>query len=189
MDSIAYVGGNSVVATLTPAVINGVQPWTDTVLGSATGAHQFYWIYNGDTLGSGFGITDSLIHTWNLASTGNLYFVGIDTIYGCSDTATAQVVISQNYPAYIPNGFTPNGDLVNDTWTVQLLNADNKVQSAKVYNRFGGVVYNVEDNHVQWDGNAPNGEELQTGVYVYVIEFTDLNGRFYRLTGPMTLVR
>ena len=188
-DSIAYVGGNSVVATLTPAVINGVQPWTDTVLGSATGAHRFYWIYNGDTLGSGFGISDSLIHTWNLASTGNLYFVGIDTLYGCQDTATAQVVISQNYPAYIPNGFTPNGDLLNDVWTIQLLNADNKVQSAKVFNRFGGLVYNVEDNPVQWDGKAPNGEGVQSGVYVYVIEFEDLNGIPYRLTGSILIVR
>jgi gliding motility-associated-like protein len=78
---------------------------------------------------------------------------------------------------------------LNDVWTIQLLNADNKVQSAKVYNRFGGLVYNVEDNPVQWDGKAPNGEEVQTGVYVYVIEFEDLNGIPYRLTGSILIVR
>ena len=188
-DSISYVGGNSVVATLTPAIINGVQPWTDTALGTATGAHKFYWIYNGDTLGSGFGISDSLIHTWNLASTGNLYFVGIDTIYGCQDTAAAQVVISQNYPAYIPNGFTPNGDLLNDVWTVSLLNADNKAETAKVFNRFGGLVYQVNDDSVQWDGKAMDGTDVPTGVYVYYIEFEDINGTPYQLTGSILIVR
>jgi hypothetical protein len=47
----------------------------------------------------------------------------------------------------------------------------------------------VEDNPVQWDGKAPNGEEVQTGVYVYVIEFEDLNGIPYRLTGSILIVR
>jgi gliding motility-associated-like protein len=188
-DSISYVGGNSVVATLTPAVINGVQPWTDTAFGTATGAHKFYWMYNGDTLGSGFGISDSLIHTWNLASTGNLYFVGIDTIFGCADTATAQVVISQNYPAYIPNGFTPNGDLVNDVWTGSLLNADNKAETAKVFNRFGGLVYQVNDNSVQWDGKSIDGTDVPSGVYVYLIKFEDINGIPYQLTGSILIVR
>jgi gliding motility-associated-like protein len=177
------------VATLTPAVINGVQPWTDTAFGTATGAHKFYWMYNGDTLGSGFGISDSLIHTWNLASTGNLYFVGIDTLYGCQDTATAQVVISQNYPAYIPNGFTPNGDLVNDVWTVSLLNADNKAETAKVFNRFGGLVYQVNDNSVQWDGKSIDGTDVPSGVYVYLIKFEDINGIPYQLTGSILIVR
>jgi gliding motility-associated-like protein len=183
------VGGNSVVATLTPAVINGVQPWTDTVLGSATGAHRFYWIYNGDTLGSGFGISDSLIHTWNLASTGNLYFVGIDTIFGCVDTAAAQIAISQNYPAYIPNAFTPNGNTTNDSWIIQLLNADNKVQSAKVFNRFGGLVYQAQNDVVTWPGTNLNGTPAEAGTYVYILEFNDLNGQFYRLTGYVMLVR
>jgi gliding motility-associated-like protein len=188
-DSIAYVGGNSVVATLTPAVINGVQPWTDTVFGTATGAHRFYWIYGSDTLGSGFGISDSLIHTWNLAATGNLYFVGIDTIYGCVDTAAAQVIISQNYPAYVPNAFTPNGNTVNDTWTVQLLKANNIVDRAMIFNRFGNMVYYLENDEVSWPGTNLDGSPAETATYVYVLEFTDLNGRFYRLTGPVTLVR
>jgi gliding motility-associated-like protein len=188
-DSISYVGGNSVVATLTPAVINGVQPWTDTAFGTATGAHKFYWMYNGDTLGSGFGISDSLIHTWNLASTGNLYFVGIDTIFGCADTATAQVVISQNYPAYIPNAFTPNANNTNDAWTVQLLNIDNRVHRAWIFNRFGGLVYQVENDEVSWQGTSPNGTPAESGAYVYVLEYTDLNGRFYRVTGTVNLIR
>jgi gliding motility-associated-like protein len=188
-DSISYVGGNSVVATLTPAVINGVQPWTDTAFGTATGAHKFYWMYNGDTLGSGFGISDSLIHTWNLASSGNLYFVGIDTIFGCADTATAQVVISQNYPAYIPNAFTPNANNTNDAWTVQLLNIDNRVHRAWIFNRFGGLVYQVENDEVSWQGTSPNGTPAESGAYVYVLEYTDLNGRFYRVTGTVNLIR
>jgi gliding motility-associated-like protein len=115
--------------------------------------------------------------------------VGIDTLYGCQDTATAQVVISQNYPAFIPNAFTPNGNTVNDAWTVQLLNADNKVQSAKVYNRFGGLVYQTINDVVSWSGINPDGNPAEAATYVYVLEFTDINGQFYRLTGTLNLVR
>jgi gliding motility-associated-like protein len=130
-----------------------------------------------------------LIHTWNLAATGNLYFVGIDTIYGCVDTAAAQVIISQNYPAYVPNAFTPNGNTVNDTWTVQLLKANNIVDRAMIFNRFGNMVYYLENDEVSWPGTNLDGSPAETATYVYVLEFTDLNGRFYRLTGPVTLVR
>ena len=188
-DSISYVGGNSVVATLTPAIINAVQPWTDTALGTATGAHKFYWIYDGDTLGSGFGFSDSLVHTWNMASTGNLYFVGIDTIFGCADTATAQVMVSQNYPAFIPNAFTPNANNINDAWTVQLTKAENIVDRAWIFNRFGGIVYYLENGVVSWPGTCLDGTPAEAATYVYVLEFTDLNGEFYRVTGTVILVR
>jgi acyl-homoserine lactone acylase PvdQ len=70
-----------------------------------------------------------------------------------------------------------------------LLKANNIVDRAMIFNRFGNMVYYLENDEVSWPGTNLDGSPAETATYVYVLEFTDLNGRFYRLTGPVTLVR
>lgn len=81
-----------------------------------------------------------------------------------SDTLTITV-----NDLFIPTGFSPNGDGVNDTFEVVGVDvfADNTLT---VFNRWGQVVYNATAYANQWDGRGDNGQELMDDTYYYVLK-------------------
>lgn len=72
------------------------------------------------------------------------------------------------------NGFTPNGDGINDNWVIE--NIDNfPINSVSIFNRWGNKVwstdnYNNNNNTNFWDGKHSNGSTLTSGTYFYVID-------------------
>jgi len=84
----------------------------------------------------------------------------------------------------VPNTFTPNGDGINENWTIQYLDSypDCKI---KVFNRDGQAVYeSIGYNAPGWDGKY-KGKALPFGTYYYVIE--PGSGR-KPITGYVTIV-
>ncbi len=74
--------------------------------------------------------------------------------------------------APIPEGFSPNGDGVNDRFVIEFIEdyPQNKLQ---VFNRWGGKVYEKEGYDNTWDGNNPDGMgsgELPAGTYYYLLD-------------------
>ena len=72
----------------------------------------------------------------------------------------------------IYNGISPNGDGVNDTWTIKGIEGfpDNEV---KIFNRWGDRIRNLAryDNvNVFWDGTNADGEPVPDGTYYYILE-------------------
>ena len=87
----------------------------------------------------------------------------------------------------IPNIFTPNKDGVNDdivlsesdTTTMNAISGNdifvfktNGEQTFKfwVYNRWGQLVYKTENKTITWNGKSSSGDDLNSGVYYYVVE-------------------
>jgi gliding motility-associated-like protein len=69
---------------------------------------------------------------------------------------------------FIPTGFTPNGDGLNDKWEIVTFE-DYEDAIAEVYNRYGQIVYRGHaKNYKPWDGTFKNKPCLP-GVYVYVV--------------------
>lgn len=71
------------------------------------------------------------------------------------------------------NGFTPNGDGINDNWVIE--NIDNfPINSVSIFNRWGNKVWstdNYNNNNTNfWDGKHSNGSTLTSGTYFYVID-------------------
>lgn len=70
------------------------------------------------------------------------------------------------------NGFTPDGDGINDTWIIE--NIENfPNNTVAIFNRWGNKVWNTSnyDNaQNKWDGKNNQGAELTSGTYFYVIE-------------------
>ncbi|HMU73345.1 MAG TPA: gliding motility-associated C-terminal domain-containing protein, partial [Ferruginibacter sp.] len=68
------------------------------------------------------------------------------------------------------NGFSPNGDQVNDYWHILGIEAypDNTVQ---VFNRWGNLVFEQKGytNAQAWDGTW-NGKALPDGTYYYLVD-------------------
>ncbi|MDP3468944.1 MAG: Ig-like domain-containing protein, partial [Daejeonella sp.] len=75
------------------------------------------------------------------------------------------------FPTYVPAGFSPNGDGMNDKFVVQ--NADGKHVSLEMYNRWGNRVYKSDDYKNDWGGEVTEGfflgRDIPDGTYYYII--------------------
>ncbi len=91
----------------------------------------------------------------------------IDT-EGCSEELTKEVFIV-NYPYF----FTPNGDGINDTWSIRFENVfPNAIIS--IFDRYGKLIKQITNNSNGWDGTF-NNQDLPANDYWFTIEFTENN--------------
>ncbi len=70
---------------------------------------------------------------------------------------------------FIPDGFSPNGDGINEVFQVQFLNT--YTLSLEIYNRWGNVVYENASYNNEWDGKGTGnflGKDLPGGTYYCV---------------------
>lgn len=73
-----------------------------------------------------------------------------------------------------PKTFTPNGDGINDYWTVEGLEFYPN-NTLVIYNRNGNIVFEAEDYQNNWDGTSTSSmnvgsDELPTGTYYFVLD-------------------
>jgi gliding motility-associated-like protein len=90
---------------------------------------------------------------------------------------------------YIPDGFSPNGDAVNDTFSIPDIQFIFPNYSLEIYNRYGSLMFKGDRNNPNWDGKNSEATNLidttaPNGVYFYVINFNKDNaspkqGRLY----------
>ncbi|WP_425290782.1 gliding motility-associated C-terminal domain-containing protein [Spirosoma linguale] len=93
------------------------------------------------------------------------------------------ILSEQDLTLFIPEGFSPNGDGINDRFVIKLVPASVTVQ-LEVFNRWGHLVYQNTNYQNDWDGTANQGisvadskNELPDGTYYYQIRLSD--GREY----------
>jgi len=79
----------------------------------------------------------------------------------------------------IPNAFSPDGDGINDTWTIRGdLNENYPNNQIRIFNRWGVSVYETKGYQNDWNGSNYNSSgstslNLPVGTYFYLL---DLNG-------------
>ena len=101
-------------------------------------------------------------------------------------------LICNNANIYIPNTFSPNGDGMNDVFFPRGTGLYT-IKSMRVFNRWGQMVFERNglspNNAAQgWDGKL-NGINLQTDVYVYIVEAICDNNIVIPIKGNVTLLR
>ena len=78
---------------------------------------------------------------------------------------------------FVPAGFSPDGDGVNETWVITGLEQYPNHQLV-VFNRWGTKVFEAQPYNNDWDGSASfgvtvGGNQLPEGTYFYIIETGD----------------
>lgn len=85
-----------------------------------------------------------------------------------NESAFSNTVCVDNCPSYtLPNTFTPNGDGTNEIFKPFPYRFIDRIDF-KVYNRWGGLVFETTDPAINWDGKNLSGKDLKDGVYYYV---------------------
>lgn len=114
------------------------------------------------------------------------YYVSFTSAQGCigSDTVTVEVKNIYNY--FMPTGFSPNGDGVNDSLHVH--GRGIKSISLSIFDRIGEKVFETTDIKKGWDGTF-RGVAMNDGVFVYFLEIDYCNGKIEKDQGSLTLVR
>jgi gliding motility-associated-like protein len=112
---------------------------------------------------------------------------------GCNDTAAITITVNPTESIFVPNAFTPNGDGVNDVFTIYGSTDVQRVERVLIFDRWGELVYEATDfapNDLAngWDGTF-KGKKLNPAVFVYYAEITLLNGDTVTRKGDVTLIR
>lgn len=114
--------------------------------------------------------------------------------YDCNATTRVSVVVDASQTKiYAPNAFSPNGDGVNDVWTLYAGPSTEKILALAVFDRWGGTVWQLTEEAANFPidgwGGIIDGKSAATGVYVWWAEIRLINGEVVALQGEVVLVR
>ncbi|HTA27671.1 MAG TPA: PKD domain-containing protein, partial [Bacteroidia bacterium] len=172
--------------TYSPQSINVLNPQVQFISQSSgnTPIYEWYW-----TFGQGDSTSNLQNPQHNYTDTGTFCatLVVVDQ-HGCVDSVTNCLIINPVYTLYIPSGFSPNGDGINDVFMPK----GSYVKSYEMYifDRWGMQLFHSTDMNSGWDGTAKGGSSLcQEDTYVYLINVTDTQGNNHSYTGAVSLLK
>jgi gliding motility-associated-like protein len=146
--------------------------------------------------------TGGLIYSWtpspvlnnpNIANpfanltTDTRFVVRVSDLIGCFDYDTVFVKVYDAIRYYVPNAFSPNGDGRNDIFKPIPIGIVS-TEYFRVYNRFGELVYQTNQNGAGWDGTF-KGKPQPVGNYVWTVKGKGANSTNIELSGNVMLVR
>lgn len=105
----------------------------------------------------------------------------------CGAVSRSVNIISGSCKFFMPSAFTPNKDGLNDFFGLSSYGHVSKFEF-RIYNRWGHLVYESFDPAKRWNGTQ-KGKDLPTGVYVWMIKYTDRSNHEFSEEGTVTLIR
>ena len=136
-------------------------------------ANNVLW-YDNDTGGSTISSSTTL-------SPGTTYHAVLyDAATGCESSVRLAVTpdLTSCGKIDLPDGFSPNGDGVNDTYDYNNIDIIYPNFEIEIYNRYGNIVYKGRANSPRFDGTSNQARtvvkgDLPVGVYFYIFNFND----------------
>lgn len=96
---------------------------------------------------------------------------------------------------FIPQGFSPNNDMINDVFKIEGLNQADQTIQLSIVNGAGTEVFSTYSiagdvsTWKDWDGKNSNGADLSEGTYYYLLKITSNKGKVFRKSGFIVLKR
>ncbi|MFT5821857.1 MAG: gliding motility-associated-like protein [Crocinitomix sp.] len=124
--------------------------------------------------------------TWASPTDSTTYNVVLIDENGCKTEGDVLVLVNFVKGVGVPTAFSPNGDGSNDVLYVKGLGL--AAVSLVVYNRYGEVVFETDDQEVGWDGMF-KGKMENPGVFTWVLHYDFITGDKGYQDGNTTLMR
>lgn len=83
----------------------------------------------------------------------------------------------------VPNVITPNGDRINDYFSVKTTRIETFFISIRDVN--GNAVFETNDKDFEWDGTSMTGDRVPNGTYVYTIIAEGEDGSVFKIPGQL----
>ncbi|HJW17255.1 MAG TPA: PKD domain-containing protein [Flavisolibacter sp.] len=120
------------------------------------------------------------------------YIITVTNAFLCTAADTIKVVTECGEShIYIPNAFTPNGDALNNTFTIRGSGVK-QVTSFAIFNRWGELVFEKKNFMPGDAGSAWNGKfrglNVPAGSYVYLASFQCASGQVFSKKGTVTVI-
>jgi gliding motility-associated-like protein len=156
-------------------------------LSASTTLGDLNWTWTPNTQGDILACLNNdctLVEVSPLIST--VFTVTASSTAGCEVSEQIAVLLNVSDGIGVPNTFSPNGDGLNDLLFVK---GQNIVEmDFKVFNRFGELVFETNDQSIGWDGNFRLKEEKDAS-FAWMLRYELLDGRSGDMNGNVTIVR
>jgi gliding motility-associated-like protein len=113
-----------------------------------------------------------------------VYYAVVTNKYGCHKTDSVTVHVTPSL--YIPNCFTPDGDLLNDVFKPVF--SGYVAIEWMIFDRWGELIFKTTELNGGWNGKK-KGMNCEPNVYTYKLIATDYKKRRIERVGHVTLLR
>jgi gliding motility-associated-like protein len=104
---------------------------------------------------------------------------------GCRNTDEVCITVTKNCDVFIPNSFTPNGDIDNEYFMPKGYGFNQL--DLIIYDKWGKIIFNENNTILGWDGKN-NGVKCPQDIYVYQVTVHAISGKEIFRTGHLTLL-
>lgn len=112
---------------------------------------------------------------------------------GCRDEDVLTVFVKKNHPVYVPSGFSPNEDGLNDVLMIFAGKEVSSIKSFLIFSRWGETVYeyyNFQPNDPTYGWNGKHrGELMNSEVFTWFAEVEFIDGKTELFEGDVVLMR
>ena len=162
---------------------SGTEPLFVDLSNLSTNSNNYIWSVD-NTI---FSFDLNTNYTFNNSGNYTVSLIAFNSIPQCAETFSLQIVVYDSLMFQIPNVFTPNNDGINDIFSISVDGA--KEVNISILNRWGNTIQTYSNKTITnpstlviWNGEF-KGTSVTDGVYFYIIEFTDLQGKTYNCQG------
>jgi gliding motility-associated-like protein len=155
---------------------------------SSTGASSYTWNF-GDGNSSN---DENPAHVFGSVSEGETITLYAFSSLGCMDSISITIPYQESELFYIPNTFTPDGNMYNETFVPQFTTGfDIYSYHMEIFNRWGELIFETFNLEHGWDGSyGLEGLDAVQGTYTYKISIKSPSvDKHMVYTGHVNLIR
>ncbi|MCD6019330.1 MAG: C-terminal target protein [Bacteroidetes bacterium] len=178
---------NGVVSLIPPVLADFVPGGGDFLINQpiaftnqSSGSTNYIWSFGDGTTTSS---TDPT-HAFSSLGSYSVMLVASNSI-GCKDSISVNVNVKPAGYA-IPGGFTPNGDGMNDGFSV--LGGPFSSYELRVFNAWGNEIFVTNSQNDKWDGSYKDTQQ-PAGTYIYIFNGKIVDGEDLKLKGEVHIIR
>ena len=120
------------------------------------------------------------------ATRSGVYHVQTTNEFGCTAIDDVWIEVTNDYPIYIPNSFTPNFDELNEKFLVY---GEGIIEfEMNIYNRWNQKIFVSNDQLTGWDGTF-KGELVKNDSYLYIINYTTYDNKKRQKIGYVVVLK